>query len=98
MVRRPPRSTRTDTLFPYTTPFRSAFAPGKPPIVRDQPGTGGRCVITIEAEIGSESLEEEPFLVDQVAGLRRGTVREQPADFFPGALRDRKSTRLNSSH
>src|SRR3546814_17497622 len=24
MVRRPPRSTRTDTLFPYTTPFRSA--------------------------------------------------------------------------
>src|SRR3546814_12604917 len=23
MVRRPPRSTRTDTLFPYTTPFRS---------------------------------------------------------------------------
>src|SRR3546814_1637018 len=24
MVRRPPRSTRTDTLFPYTTRFRSA--------------------------------------------------------------------------
>src|SRR3546814_11682099 len=31
MVRRPPRSTRTDTLFPYTTLFRStAFAgPGR---------------------------------------------------------------------
>src|SRR3546814_20305904 len=27
MIRRPPRSTRTDTLFPYTTLFRS-FAPG----------------------------------------------------------------------
>src|SRR3546814_6680529 len=26
MIRRPPRSTRTDTLFPYTTLFRSAFA------------------------------------------------------------------------
>src|SRR3546814_4248546 len=26
MKRRPPRSTRTDTLFPYTTPFRSADA------------------------------------------------------------------------
>src|SRR3546814_6427528 len=26
MIRRPPRSTRTDTLFPYTTLFRS-FAP-----------------------------------------------------------------------
>src|SRR3546814_3680516 len=27
MIRRPPRSTRTDTLFPYTTLFRSVFAP-----------------------------------------------------------------------
>src|SRR3546814_3857515 len=25
MIRRPPRSTRTDTLFPYTTLFRSPF-------------------------------------------------------------------------
>src|SRR3546814_3676348 len=25
MIRRPPRSTRTDTLFPYTTLFRSAY-------------------------------------------------------------------------
>src|SRR3546814_2700520 len=31
MIRRPPRSTRTDTLFPYTTLFRSL------PIVRLQP-------------------------------------------------------------
>src|SRR3546814_3208797 len=32
MIRRPPRSTRTDTLFPYTTLFRSAclaHAPGR---------------------------------------------------------------------
>src|SRR3546814_4050419 len=27
MIRRPPRSTRTDTLFPYTTLFRSRVAP-----------------------------------------------------------------------
>src|SRR3546814_11149565 len=26
MIRRPPRSTRTDTLFPYTTRFRSELA------------------------------------------------------------------------
>src|SRR3546814_6501877 len=26
MIRRPPRSTRTDTLFPYTTLFRSGWA------------------------------------------------------------------------
>src|SRR3546814_6202070 len=27
MIRRPPRSTRTDTLFPYTTLFRSSEIP-----------------------------------------------------------------------
>src|SRR3546814_2128612 len=29
MIRRPPRSTRTDTLFPYTTLFRSGRRPGQ---------------------------------------------------------------------
>src|SRR3546814_4259139 len=37
MIRRPPRSTRTDTLFPYTTLFRSlrvlALVLGVPPSV-----------------------------------------------------------------
>src|SRR3546814_11417391 len=32
MIRRPPRSTRTDTLFPYTTLFRSARLLGGPDI------------------------------------------------------------------
>src|SRR3546814_4964558 len=37
MIRRPPRSTRTDTLFPYTTLFRSASGPRFEwrPLVRD---------------------------------------------------------------
>src|SRR3546814_18677244 len=37
MIRRPPRSTRTDTLFPYTTRFRSNH-PGTPrhPVVADR--------------------------------------------------------------
>src|SRR3546814_3761903 len=45
MIRRPPRSTRTDTLFPYTTLFRSACArtgatlSGKP-IARSSGRTG----------------------------------------------------------
>src|SRR3546814_12130726 len=30
MIRRPPRSTRTDTLFPYTTLFRSLPPPRRP--------------------------------------------------------------------
>src|SRR3546814_5856897 len=29
MIRRPPRSTRTDTLFPYTTLFRSSALPAE---------------------------------------------------------------------
>src|SRR3546814_18272897 len=35
MIRRPPRSTRTDTLFPYTTLFRSVDA-----AAADLPGVG----------------------------------------------------------
>src|SRR3546814_10625789 len=32
MIRRPPRSTRTDTLFPYTTLFRSPSIRGSPAV------------------------------------------------------------------
>src|SRR3546814_4918080 len=32
MIRRPPRSTRTDTLFPYTTLFRSLRRACRPPV------------------------------------------------------------------
>src|SRR3546814_2784559 len=35
MIRRPPRSTRTDTLFPYTTLFRSARTRAHRPLRRD---------------------------------------------------------------
>src|SRR3546814_3339239 len=33
MIRRPPRSTRTDTLFPYTTLFRSVWKNDPPSVV-----------------------------------------------------------------
>src|SRR3546814_14672976 len=33
MIRRPPRSTRTDTLFPYTTLFRSRQITGRPDLM-----------------------------------------------------------------
>src|SRR3546814_3223387 len=41
MIRRPPRATRTDTLFPYTTLFRSPVgnAAGRDRDVRRQPDT-----------------------------------------------------------
>src|SRR3546814_14999152 len=46
MIRRPPRSTRTDTLFPYTTLFRSqphdaAARQGEGPLRSIEPQGGG---------------------------------------------------------
>src|SRR3546814_2369396 len=41
MIRRPPRSTRTDTLFPYTTLFRSG-GPGAAIRTPPSPQTAGR--------------------------------------------------------
>src|SRR3546814_7320329 len=41
MIRRPPRSTRTDTLFPYTTLFRSG-AGGNQPAAAFRAGGPGR--------------------------------------------------------
>src|SRR3546814_20455116 len=40
MIRRPPRSTRTDTLFPYTTLFRSGVAVGA--VALREGGRGGQ--------------------------------------------------------
>src|SRR3546814_5255632 len=41
MIRRPPRSTRTDTLFPYTTLFRSAALAGLPGLRLDSLADAG---------------------------------------------------------
>src|SRR3546814_15046319 len=40
MIRRPPRSTRTDTLFPFTTLFRSIFKVAILGLTPDQTGGG----------------------------------------------------------
>src|SRR3546814_19486792 len=46
MIRRPPRSTRTHTLFPYTTLFRSELAPDVEPARADV----GETLLAIEGE------------------------------------------------
>src|SRR3546814_15738534 len=48
MIRRPPRSTRTDTLFPYTTLFRSAVG-DQFPLSGRRPYRDGRLYIDAEA-------------------------------------------------
>src|SRR3546814_20062610 len=45
MIRRPPRATRTDTLFPYTTLFRSGDQEGRP---------AGRALVCRGGRAGSE--------------------------------------------
>src|SRR3546814_10368569 len=42
LIRRPPRSTRTDTLFPYTTLFRSGFQPAQSGELIEQEEDGPR--------------------------------------------------------
>src|SRR3546814_20039714 len=48
MIRRPPRSTRTDTLFPYTTLFRS---PDRAARQRDMFAAFNRVAIDVYGEI-----------------------------------------------
>src|SRR3546814_3310113 len=70
MIRRPPRSTRTDTLFPYTTLFRSLSRRRRHGAHRDRrhrrarkPGRGGQAMssLTVErmvVEVQGERSEE----------------------------------------
>src|SRR3546814_13778999 len=84
MIRRPPRSTRTDTLFPYTTLFRSALF-----LVRQvaTPVDAVALHLFIQgAARQAEPLHGLPHIALAVAQRR-----------LDAAL-DRKSTRLNSSH
>src|SRR3546814_6144921 len=70
MIRRPPRSTRTDTLFPYTTLFRSSGRARRKPDGRGHsPET--RCgIVRGRAEQGSSSNPQE-------AGMAEGTGRSE---------------------
>src|SRR3546814_3434855 len=60
MIRRPPRSTRTDTLFPYTTLFRSQRAVGIAVVIFvyvllfEIDGGGSDAVIGLEIDLAGE--------------------------------------------
>src|SRR5256885_13140848 len=87
MIRRPPRS----TLFPYTTLFRSECCMGATPV----PDTG----TAAGDPVALLTIEILPFAGPAIVGLN-WTVRMRFCDGerVTGALPDRKSTRLNSSH
>src|SRR3546814_5207524 len=53
MIRRPPRSTRTDTLFPYTTLFRSAASAGPRKFKFEAGSEGFRTFQAVHEGLGS---------------------------------------------
>src|SRR3546814_17718422 len=97
MTRRPPRSTRTDTPFPYTPLFRSLLADWRARVPQPAAAAGvtlvsrseqnGRLSVTLSSD---RPLRKPDLLVEGTpdAWFGRPVV----------TLTDRKSTRLNSSH
>src|SRR3546814_10052294 len=113
MIRRPPRSTRTDTLFPYTTLCRSRLQRLRKRLVDPLQGS-----LRVDEEVGRPDAQEAPTetLEDRlphpiaIARRRRRVVGSAVAlethQVAPGPVRmddtqiDARSegTRLNSSH
>src|SRR3546814_17554850 len=101
MIRRPPRSTLTDTLFPCTTLFRSLEVveiPTNVPTVRKD----------YDDEVYRTAKEKFNAMLEQIRDCQQrgqpilvGTVSIEKSELLAAALKqqgDRKSTRLNSSH
>src|SRR3546814_2879510 len=127
MIRRPPRSTRTDTLFPYTALFRS-FRLRECPVVASAAASGGALAIFFchgfafaiygvllgalefgrwlharERTVGglgrTAALLAAQAVIPVVLFLRMPTSSaEGQSGWTLDAIRERKSTRLNSSH
>src|SRR3546814_5322196 len=109
MIRRPPRSTRTDTLFPYTTLFRSyqvsfnadyetALSNSINGFVGGTVSYRSSTVAVVGGDIApptTASAVGNPLLIDgyTLVDLRAGISSSD--DRWRA---DRKSTRLNSSH
>src|SRR3546814_13651862 len=99
MIRRPPRSTRTDTLFPYTTLFRSARArtEGDPylPFLRRLHQEARRGAGSARRNLATSArnilIAHPPSAVGRVG--RMNTVGEAKTDAHP----DRQSVVLGKS-
>src|SRR3712207_7165018 len=86
MMRRPPRS----TLFPYTTLFRSCRAPAMQGLNHVRAALASVLFLLVAANAQAATLRVADPAGDQPPTFNAST------DLV--SLRDRKSTRLNSSH
>src|SRR3546814_14020673 len=95
MIRRPPRATRTDTRFPYTTLFRSQLLAGA---ARQRGADRHRAEQVAHArealQVGADALPQ--VIKAATAPVVGHDEAATQLDAFGQA--DRKSTRLNSSH
>src|SRR3546814_4258468 len=104
MIRRPPRSTRTDTLFPYTTLFRSDLKIEKIPWRARrfhrllQHAEEVRALKLARADVQADARVD---VLPVPCGERPGNGAHRPfadVDDDAAVLGAWKSTRLNSSH
>src|SRR3546814_2377213 len=111
MIRRPPISTRTDTLFPYTTLFRSFSPVVKRARLPNRQTQRQRWRVWFQPRLWPEWLTFGPLqrpahirpprhrslASSDLSKLLDRTEASLASPAAPGR-RDRKSTRLNSSH
>src|SRR3546814_17677272 len=99
MLRRPPISTRTDTLFPYTTLFRSEHFVRREVVMRPRFRTEREDWVQRVVADGHAIciLPERSAAAPGHPGLAAGSRRLYRGAVVPRGG-DRKSTRLNSSH
>src|SRR3546814_14652788 len=89
MIRRPPRSTRTDTLLPYTTLFRSLGWCSLAQLLRPVDGRD---------EHAQRILAQPLGIARRLNGDGENGRPALRAGELTVLIADRKSTRLNSSH
>src|SRR3546814_14010710 len=101
MIRGPPRSTRTDTLFPYTTLFRSLSGRRGNQcdfLMRPYRNLSGNSGV-VAYEVGADFIKLRFTRGDTYRyDYRRPGHRDVERMKRHRGARDRKSTRLNSSH
>src|SRR3546814_20899218 len=96
MIRRPPRSTRTDTLCPYTTLFRSFFRDSGN-ILTGKHSRDKQPVNQTKSNNYQTSKNKETLNLCPVNSFAFYFLIS-PLFYMSGNHGDRKSTRLNSSH